>query len=747
MRFTRLLAVGVLAFAGSAASVLANETSEVPWDEIDRVLKESDPPADRGKPDEDFTRVGAAKPAAEQTPSSPAPAREELIDDPEPVPAEATERPDAVPDPRPTAQPASPGNAAAPAATEAVNPVLDDDNAGGVPEEASTGPAPAPPPIQSTAAPAVPADAVTLPLATYFEDAGKKSLASYPQADRDAMAQFYAERSGGALWVTKTGYNADAKALVEELAKADDWGLRAGDYKVPAVVDAPNPLSEPELLEGESRLTLAAVAYSRHARGDRIEDPAKQLSSYLDRKPNLVDRKVFLQALAASTDKAAYLRGMNPKHEQFVLLRQKLLELRKGRLEAEVFEKIPNGGKITPGKSHPHISLIRKRLKMPAPGMKPDGTAADEKYYDDALAGAVIRFKEKNDITPANATITAELRKAMNGGTRVSEEAILANMEQWRWMPDDLGALHVKVNIPEFMVRVYKNGKVIHEERIISGKRETQTPIFSDSMSRVVLQPSWNVPDSIKINELLPGLRYGGNPVARQGLVIERNGRKLDAWDVDWYRADIRNYHIYQPPGPSNVLGVVKFLFPNKHAVYLHDTASKSLFNEKTRMFSHGCVRVRNPVRLAELILEADKGWDASTVGDVLKDGPMDNDIQLDKPIPVHVTYFTAWVGEDGELKMFSDFYGHEQRIKLALAGRWNQIEKNRDHLLPPDPSAVASRYRYGDDDWFEVGPNGRRYGYSNSPFWSYAEPPPKYYGKKKPPKGGGFFDQLFGGF
>ena len=234
------------------------------------------------------------------------------------------------------------------------------------------------------------------------------------------------------------------------------------------------------------------------------------------------------------------------------------------------------------------------------------------------------------------------------------------------------------------------------------------------------------------------GLRYGGNPIARQGLVVERNGRQLDAWEVDWYQSDIRNYNIYQPPGPGNVLGVVKFLFPNKHAVYLHDTPSKNLFNEKVRAFSHGCMRVRNPVRLAEVILAEDKGWDAGTVNDVLNDGPPDNDVKLDRPLPVHVTYFTATVDDHGDLKTFADVYGHEQRIKLALQGRWDEIQKNRDHLLPPVPSAVASRYR--DDGWYGdgFGPQG---------FWSYNEPPTRPYYKKKYPKNGGFFNQLFGGF
>ena len=131
---------------------------------------------------------------------------------------------------------------------------------------------------------------------------------------------------------------------------------------------------------------------------------------------------------------------------------------------------------------------------------------------------------------------------------------------------------------------------------------------------------------------------------------MERNGRRIDAWDVDWYRADIRNFAIYQPPGGGNALGVVKFLFPNRHAVYLHDTPNKGLFNERVRMFSHGCMRVRNPVKLAEILLQEANGLDKSKVDGLIENGPEENEITLTQPIPVHVTYFTAWVGKDGEV-------------------------------------------------------------------------------------------------
>ena len=587
-----------------------------------------------------------------------------------------------------------------------------------------------------------------LPIKRYFETRAVVTLKDFDQADREALSRFYEARFGEPLWIAKDGLNAAATNLVAELKKADDWGLSSSDFKIPVLTGtAPADYGEDDLADAEIKLSLTAMQYAREARGDRIDEPSTQLSSYLDRKPQLIERPKLLEALNAASDKAGYLRSLHPKHPQFERLRLKLLALRTDTATDE-FEKIPDGPKITPGKSHWQVALVRRRLKVAALTMKPDGTAADEGYFDDTLAKAIERFKEKNDIEPVNGTITQALRKALNTDEKADERSLLANMEQWRWMPADLGSTYINVNIPEFMVRVVKNGTVIHAERVVTGKFDTQTPIFSDMMRTVVFQPSWNVPESIKILELLPKLRAGGNPLEGRGLAMKRNGHDVDVWDVDWEKQDIRNFHIYQPPGDSNVLGIVKFLFPNKHSVYLHDTPSKTLFNEKVRMFSHGCMRVRNPVQLAEVIMAEDKGWPKDKINELISTGPEDNDVALDHPLPVHVTYFTAWVEDNGDLKTFADVYGHEQRIKLGLEGRWSEIVKNRDHLLPPEDAPVArSRDDWGDDD---SSPQPEPRPRARAPRYTYREeaPAPAYrapqtYRKKS--SFSQFMNQIFG--
>ena len=254
-----------------------------------------------------------------------------------------------------------------------------------------------------------------------------------------------------------------------------------------------------------------------------------------------------------------------------------------------------------------------------------------------------------------------------------------------------MGNTYIQPNVPEFTVTVVRDGKTVHKERIVTGKAETMTPIFSDSMRLVVFKPFWNVPESIKFKELQPGLLRNGGSLEKAGLRAEINGRPVDPRAVDWAEIDMRQVHIFQPPGDANALGRVKFLFPNKHDVYLHDTPSKSLFNENVRAYSHGCMRVRDPLKLAEVILSNDKGWTRAQVDKQAMSGPDNTEVKLATPIPVHITYFTAWVDEDGKLQTVNDIYGHEPRIHLGLEGKVHLIAQQREERFVP-PSAEERR-------------------------------------------------------
>ncbi|MEO1265879.1 MAG: L,D-transpeptidase family protein, partial [Pseudomonadota bacterium] len=279
---------------------------------------------------------------------------------------------------------------------------------------------------------------------------------------------------------------------------------------------------------------------------------------------------------------------------------------------------------------------------------------------------------------------------------------IRLNMEMWRWMPEELGATHVIANIPAFKVRLNRDGQTIFEERVVVGKYTTQTPLFSDVMEHIIFRPTWGVPNSIKVRELLPGLLRGGDPISRKGLRLQVRGRDANPRSVNWRRADIRNYTVYQPSGPRNALGNVKFMFPNRHAIYMHDTPSKHLFKRSTRMYSHGCIRIRNPQNFAKVLLKTANDWAADQTAQTYKRGPNKEQVNFDAPIPVHLIYATAWVDPKTEkLSFFKDVYKHERHLKFALAGDYRKIRKVRRSVSADYQTIRASvRARSSSQSW-----------------------------------------------
>jgi murein L,D-transpeptidase YcbB/YkuD len=504
---------------------------------------------------------------------------------------------------------------------------------------------------------------------------------SVDRGDRAALAAFYGERTGDMLWVAKDGFTARAREAMAEIGNADDWGLNARDFDLPRLAEGePAPAA---FAEAEIKLGLAILKYARHARGARL-DP-RQISRYIDQGPTLLEPKAVLAGIAAADAPGSYLQSLHPRHPQFQRLRQALVKARAGggrrEAPAEPQVQLPDGPLLKPGIDHPHVGLLRARLKVAAsePGR--------ETLYDADLEQAVAAFQRERKMNP-DGVVGRSTRLALNGEPKPAlagseAQRLMLNMERWRWMPENLGRFHVWDNIPEFMTRVLKGGHVIHSAKIIVGKPETQTVHFSANMRYVVFHPEWGVPDSIKVKEILPYLRptggggffslFGGGTDTRilekHNLKVSFNGRPVDASSVNWDQVDIKRYTFIQPAGATNVLGVVKFRFPNRHDIYMHDTSQRELFDKQVRTFSHGCIRVHNPGRLAELLLEEDKGWSAGYVRGLLAQG-YNNEVTLDKQIPVHVTYFTAVAGEDGSVHHFGDVYGQDNRLAAALAGR-----------------------------------------------------------------------------
>jgi murein L,D-transpeptidase YcbB/YkuD len=487
-------------------------------------------------------------------------------------------------------------------------------------------------------------------------------------AQRKSIDRFYQERGNTPIWTDGVGLLPAAFAVMDEIRKAGDWGLDAASYRLPQISKTEGAIvAIDRLVEAERLLSIAVARYAAEARAGRV-DPARY-SGMVERANVPPDPYDVLTKITLAKDPADFLVSFNPTHPQFEALRLKLASLRKAEGPAsEEIVQIPPGPLLKPGMRHPDIVLLRQRLKIALPsGADP----FDGEIYDEFLEEAVRNYQIAEGLKP-DGIVGKTLRARLNGAPQESQqtkmERVLVNMERWRWLPSDLGSLYIWNNIPEFVTRVVEDGDAIYEERIVVGKAKTPTPIFSDEMEYVEFHPFWNVPDSIKQNELLPGLMAGRDTLSRQGLVAKYKGRTVDPASVDWQSIDIRRFHIYQPPGRSNALGIIKFMFPNKHDVYMHDTPSKSLFNASTRAFSHGCMRVRNPLKFAEVVLGRGLGWDRKEIDRHIARG-QNQQVHFNRKIPIHVTYFTAMVGDDGELVTRNDLYGHDRRLLAALNG------------------------------------------------------------------------------
>lgn len=482
------------------------------------------------------------------------------------------------------------------------------------------------------------------------------------------LRSFYIARGGRPVWVSRDGFTARARSALEELGRAESFGLDATPFTTPRLDTAVS--RDDALADAELQLSRMVVNYAFQARGGRIVPSS--LSLWLDRTPDDVYASQVMIDIISGEDTGAVLRAMHPQSAAFNLLRQAYVQLREEMAHPRALDAadvIPAGPAVKVGEWNPAIIVLRRRLKVAA-------LAGYESLFDEKLANALDDRLDEARIKRRWGRLDDRARDYFNQPPKPPTEddvnRVLANMERWRWLPRDLGSLHIWNNLPEFMTRVVKDGTVIHEERIIVGQPDTQTPVFSDKMRQVVFQPEWGVPPSIKINDLLPKLQAGDYDVLerRDMRILGISGKELNPERFNWDKVDIRDIGIYQRSGDGNPLGRVKFLFPNKFHVYMHDTNNPALFKQTARTFSHGCIRVRDPKKFAEVVLGADQGWDADEVEAHLKNWKKPNNkIDLEHPLPVHNVYFTLVPDGKGALIQLADVYGHDKRVIQALLG------------------------------------------------------------------------------
>lgn len=473
----------------------------------------------------------------------------------------------------------------------------------------------------------------------------------------EAVKAVYAAHGNQPLWVTGDHYSDKAKAVIARLGDAVADGLNPVDYALPDS-GLTSPTSE-LAANADLRVSMAVATFAEQASGGRVAPLS--VSKDITRKPERIGAGEALTTVANAADPAAALDGFNPPTEGFKRLKAMLAEVRATKDSREPApEPVLFAKSLKPGMTDTGVPALRKRL-----GLADPAAPADANLYDDALVTAVEAFQKDNDLN-ADGVVGARTQSVLNAAHRDVEGDIIANMEMWRWMPRNLSADYVFVNIPEFKVRVVRHGRQVHEARVVVGKATNQTPVFSGEMQYLVVNPYWHVPESIKVKEMLPEIQADpAGYFSRHGYEVTWDGMVLDPTRIVWDENAVKAVGIRQVPGEANALGNIKFMFPNKHAVYLHDTPMRSLFGRDVRAFSHGCVRVDDPMAFADAVLEGDPEWTVPKLQAMF--GGDEKRVDIATHLKVHLAYFTAFVDEGGKLQLRDDIYGHVQKVKAAL--------------------------------------------------------------------------------
>ena len=572
--------------------------------------------------------------------------------------------------------------------------------------------APAPAPDTAKAAVATPPAAVAdSAVSDKLRDmlGGKAERIASRKADHEGMESFYKARNYAPLWLSAGAANERAKSAIATLAQADTVGLDPSDYPVP---DFKAALTADAQAEAELKLTAAVLTFARHAQAGRIS--YTRVSPDLSFDPVAPEPAAVLAKLADGSDAGKVLDAYNPPQAEFAALKAKLAEVRKnGGIAAPKVEedkpitvKVGEGKILRPGMKDARVVALRKRLDV-----KGD---KDSPLYDDAVRDAVKIFQTEADLD-ADGNLGANTVKALNGEKKVAHgptadpiDTIVVNMERWRWYPRDLGNPHVIVNIPNYQLTLWNDDKVYWQTKIVVGKPGKNTPLISAEMKFITVNPTWNVPPSIIEKEYLPALQQDPQALDRIGLKLTQ--------DADG------TVHIAQPPGAGNALGRIRFNFPNKYLVYQHDTPDKYLFAKEERAFSHGCMRVQNPLTYGEKLLSLVLPQDHYTEAKLEKMfGGSEININFPKNIWVHLTYQTAFVDEDGKLQLRKDVYGWDQRMLSILKGSERKVA---DIAVEQKMNSSSKPVKM----------TPGMYGGSTSSGFSFGG------------GGGGFFDALFGG-
>jgi len=488
---------------------------------------------------------------------------------------------------------------------------------------------------------------------------------------------FYERRVYQPAWTYSQGIYPQAQILLEAIRSADREGLRPADYhleKIETILSemtqtpaAGKTLSPRQLVDLDLLLTDAFLIYGAHLIAGRV-DPEKIHSQWFaDRRE--VDLVRLLEEALNSNRVRETLEALLPNYDGYHRLRDALAIYRK--FAETGWPTVPSGSKLQRDDRSDRVPLLRQRLA--AEGLLVNSAVDDPALFDSDLAQALKQFQAQNGLE-SDGILGPQTLQALNISAAQRARQIMVNMERWRWLPRNLGNPHILVNIAGFTLNVVEREATVLNMRVVVGKTYRKTPVFSDRITYLVINPYWGVPDSIARKDILPRVKKEPNYLISQKIrVFEGSGgnaREVESRTIDWRSISAGNlpYQFKQDPGSQNALGRIKFMFPNQFNVYLHDTPSKELFGKSRRDFSSGCIRVEKPIELAEYLLKGHPHWSSDKIRSTLTDNDFSvRTVKLDSPMNIHILYWTVWVGNDAKIYFGPDIYDRDAAVDKAI--------------------------------------------------------------------------------